>query len=238
MNLPNLSQEDILKRLYGYLPTSWFGEDSKNLHSIMEGAAQAFLWVYQLEQFANYQLRIAAATGDTLDAISKDFFGGFLHRGLNESDDSFRKKIQAILLKEKATRPAMENILEYITGNKPLIIEGGSSSGAFAWDVSAYDMGVPFGTGDGSLAYQCFITVYLNSGVGIPTPYSGYAGNATPGFPSGEALGGYDLNSSQCIAPLCYGDDIESYLTTTLILNVINLFKPVGTICWVKFAEV
>jgi hypothetical protein len=232
MYLPNLDQENISNRLYSYFPHSWFSEENKTLLAELQGAASVFLWLYQVDQYINTQMRLQTMTGDMLDLFAKDYFGNFLSRGAGESDNSFRTRIQAVLLTEKATRPAMENVLEYLTGYKPLIIEGGYSEGVWVWDYSAYDLGDVWGGGANELAYQCFITVYMVAGDGVKTPYSGYA------FADGTGLGGYGQLSTECEAPFCYGDNIQSYLTTTFILNIINLFKPTGTVCWVRFESV
>jgi hypothetical protein len=226
MNLPDISIENIERRLRSYLPPSWFGDTPLVLDTTLTGIANILQWIYTLEQYVNPQLRIKTATGSILDLIAEDFFGDAIVRQTNEDDDSFRLIILSCLLREKATRPAMESVIEFITGYKPLIIESAFPEGTFVWDVSYWDNGELWGGGDGSLAYQCFIIVYMSGATEIAAPYS----------PWDSSLGAYDLVRGQYT--FCYADDVQISLTQELILRVINLFKVFGTVCWVKFEQI
>lgn len=221
-----VTKEDIKKRLYSYFPHSWFRENNTNINIILEGMAVVAYWIYTFQEAARKELRIKTAANGILDLISQDFYDGYIERNSGESDEDFKLRILSNLLREKATRPAMEAAIEYVTGYKPLIIEPGFGypDNAFTYDLSAYDIGI---YGD-NLPYQCFITVYCNNTFNQTSSiYSGYD----------VPLGAYDLIAGECILPFCYGENINKN-NQNLILSVINLCKPAGTICWVSFEEV
>ncbi len=122
------TQQNIVNRLISDLPNKWFGNISQantpKLYALLEGSANTSAYIFNFIEFADLQTRIQTSTGIYLDYTSLDYFDGALPRHQGENDTSFRKRILANLLLERATRPAMVQVLTLLTGRAPIIIEG------------------------------------------------------------------------------------------------------------------
>ncbi|MFN3886151.1 MAG: hypothetical protein ACK4MG_04260 [Aquabacterium sp.] len=115
-------QADMLSRLKAVLPR-WFPDASPILDAVLAGWASAHAAVYDLIRFGELQARIRTATDGWLDMIASDFFGNTLVRAVGQSDRSFRNRILVNLLRERATRNALRQVLLDVTGREPVIIE-------------------------------------------------------------------------------------------------------------------
>src|SRR6202030_668805 len=107
------------------------------------------------------------ATGDNLDLISQDYLGSELPRRQGESDKSYRNRISATLLQEKATRFGLQNALYLLTGIQPILFEPWRSPDAGCCNTSGF-CNISL-CGSGSYAYQGFIDVFVQ-------PYQGMQG--------------------------------------------------------------
>lgn len=199
------------------------------------------------------------AYSDNLDLIAQDFFGSYLTRGADESDDNFRNRILVNVMSLKASRPAMQAALTNLvapafeqagftpfsayngTNGKPdyqpLIIENESPA-----DTGAYNTIDPVrgptlafnslgGYGSGSYPYTCTIYVFLPNANGLGT----FPGFNTPGeSPNAVAGEGFGLSAYTPMPPLWYGSDslLNYYVTAADVQNVIFLTKVLGTICY------
>jgi len=225
------SKEDVYNRLVTQL-VDWFGTD----HAVLDAVLQAYVTTgvlnYSQLVYDNLQMRLQTATEDNLDLIAEDYFGlNGLPRRPGESDDSYRNRISANLLQERATRRGMDNALYILTGYHPIIFEPWRplDCGGYNVDNSPYTIG--YGThgayGSGSYAYQCFINVFVSAYQGMASR-SGY----------NSYYFGYNATGSPAIG--WYGG---SYLDSTVvsdqdIYQTINLTKVEGTICWVAIHRI
>jgi hypothetical protein len=217
-------QADIFARLKGYLPTRWFGSASDStpiLDAVLTGIATCLSFIYSLYAYTKLQTRIATATDGWLDMISGDFFGLALPRKTGESDNSFRSRIQANLLRPKATRGAVTQALVALTGRTPVIVEPARPADTGAYGGPSIGYGAAGAYGSMLLPYQCFITAYRpHSSVGIAS-VAGY----------GISTGGYGQASRAEYA------DITAFnagVTDTDIFAVIDAVKPAATIAWTR----
>jgi hypothetical protein len=222
------SHDGIYTRLTQQLPQSWWG----TLHPVEDELLEGFITTAELNygQF-NYvflQLRIQTATGNNLDLISQDYFGGMLPRNTGENDDSFRNRILATLLQEKTTRYGMQNALFLLTGFEPTIFEPWNY-----YDCGAYNnyTSLAYNTvgsyGSASYPGEVFIDVYVN-GYDSMGNYSGY----------NDYYGGYNTAGSGAV--LWYGNNslILETVTDENIYQTINLTKPEGVLCWVSIHRI
>jgi hypothetical protein len=113
---------DMRARLRSVLPPR-FSDSNPILEGLIAGAAAILVSAYSLYAYAVEQARIATTTGIWLDLIAQDFFGVGLLRLINETDDAYRSRILASLFRPQATRSAISNVVEGLTGEKPTIIE-------------------------------------------------------------------------------------------------------------------
>jgi len=216
------SDNDLYRRLLTQL-ADWFGNVGS--HPVLDVVLEAFIntgtFHYTQYQYVVLQTRIKTATDDNLDQISKDFLGDELPRRGDESDDSYRNRILATILQEKATRYGMSNALYILTGYYPLIFEPWNSVDAGACNSTAY-CNISY-CGSGSYPYQCFIDVYV----------SGYTGMGNYGGCNTNVMGCniIDVNARNW----CGGGSLDSTpISDDDIYKLINLTKQEGTICWVK----
>lgn len=224
---------DIYRRLIAQLPP-WFGTDHPVLDSLLAGYVSPTVFHYNQIQYVFQQTRIKTATGNNLDLVSQDFFGDALPRratsnGYPESDDSFRARILANILQERATRFGIYNALLLLTGIPPILFE--------PWrplDTGGYNVASTMGYsthglyGSGSYPYQGFIDVFL-------PPFQGLA--YYPGY-NLPTSAGYNLQDG--IASLWYGGDslVFRIITPEDVYQTVQMTKVWGTICWVAIHQI
>lgn len=215
----------IYNRLIAQLPP-WYGTDHSVLDAVLQGYVATAGFNYRQLMYDLVQMRLQTAIGDNLDLISQDYFGGALPRRDDEDDYSFRTRISANLLQERATRRGMENALYILTGYYPTIFEPWKPSDCGGYNVANAPQTIGYGThgsyGSSSYAYQCFIDVYVDgyygmaSRAGYNTDYMGYNAAGAP------AIGWYGGVS-----------EMKTIITDADIYQTINFTKVHGTVCWV-----
>ena len=215
------------------------------------GKGASFNTVYA-QTFPQYPI----AFSNNLDLISQDFFGSVLPRRAGESDDNYRNRILANVMRLKCTRPAMISALTNLV--TPAFIEAGIPvtppeiyEGWYPADNGGYNVyqALAFGTnggfngvgayGDGQFgnnggAYTCTIVVFLPQGQGLEY----FTGLSTDGesVTWGVGLGSPAITPSTPaidIPPTWLGDfsELNYNVTEQDILNCINLTKLLGTVC-------
>lgn len=225
-----INNKYIYDRLVSQLPP-WYGTDYTVLDTVLQAYVTTSGFNYNQLIYDLAQMRLQTAAGDNLDLLSQDYFGGALPRREGEDDDSFRKRISANLLQERATRHGMENSLYILTGYYPNIFEPWRPSDCGGYNVANAPQTIGYGThgsyGSSSYAYQCFIDVYVDgyygmaSRAGYNTDYMGYNAVGAP------AVGWYGGQSER-----------KSILTDEDIYQTINFTKPEGTTCWVAIHRI
>jgi hypothetical protein len=209
-------QNDIFNRLKDNL-VPWFGNDTPNLDALLQGAAKTDNTIYNLITNANLQTRIRTATGDALDLISLDFFGGKLPRKPGENDVSFRTRILANLVQERATRRGMITVLTNLTGLEPAVVEGFSPFGIGAYDQTFYyDNGYGYG-------WLEPYTAIIYAKKPQPTGFLGVGAYDVSGF-------GYDFYFNNAYIDL--SQEIV-FVSDQDIIDAIQATKPFGTYMYI-----
>lgn len=211
--------DDFRARLRAQLPWNWFPDDAPVLDTVLQGLAAVWEWAYALVAYVKLQTRIKTATGSNLDIAGLDFFGDSLARKPQEGDEAYRRRILINLFRERVTRNGMYQALLDLTGTPPIIIEPGRLADTGGWSTygAAYSAAGVYGSQ--SLAYQCFITVFIKPGQGV----AGIAGYNT-------TYSGYGTQRSAWIS----AEMLRSQITQQDVLDVINATKAEGITCWVR----
>lgn len=223
-------QNDCFWRLRQALPGAWFpvpainADGSPQLVTLIDrllwGMAWMLAFAYSLLVYIRLQTRIASASDGNLDLIAGDFFGLGLPRDANESDASYRARIQVQMFRPRATRPALAAILAQLTGNEPLIIEPQrpADCGGYGRPVMGYGAAGRYG----SLAcpYQAFVEVYRPRSIGVAN---------TPGY--GCPQGGYGVACEWVAA----GSLIS--LSDANIFAAVESVRPIGSRVWVRLMD-
>ena len=157
---------DMLARIKAVLPARWFPDATPLLDGVVTGLAEAGAWLYALLATVKLQTRLKTATGGFLDMIAQDYFGGRLPRRTGQSDDSFRVRIETELFRDRGTRGAVIEVLNYLTGRSPVVFEPARPADTCAWGM-ALGYGVAGGWGSLMLPFQCFVTAYRPTNQGI-----------------------------------------------------------------------
>ena len=225
VSIPIGGELDVYNRLIAQLPLEWWGISHANLDTILAAFVDTGSFHYSQYLYVVLQTRIKTATDINLDIISSDYLGDELPRRVGELDESFRTRILATLIQEKATRRGMINAIYNLTGIKPVIFEPWNptdTGGYNDYQALAYNTVGTYGSG--SFAYQAFIDVYVGPFDGMAS-YGGYNSYTT---------GGYNVFGGD--ATLWYGG--ASIQTTIIsdfdIYKIINLVKVYGTVIWTK----
>jgi hypothetical protein len=168
---------DIISRIKAVLPTRWFPDTSPVLNALLCGPATAWSTLYTLLALVRSQSRLATVAGDFLDGFSRDFFGGRLDRRPAETDDLYRQRVAAALVREHATRTSLEVVLTDLTGRPPGIFEPARPADTGAYAGPALGYGVAGAWGNLSMPFQVFVSAYRLPPAGI----SNVAGYGTGG---------------------------------------------------------
>jgi len=154
-------QAEFTNRLQQLVPHGWFSNGLVPVRdALLTGIANIFAFVLSLLAHVRLQSRIATATGGFLDMIAWDFFGSNLVRQANQTDTSFRSRIQSAIFLERATRKAVITILTQVTGRVPTVFEPQRAVGTGAYNVGvvAYDIAGAYGSLN--IPYQSFVTAF------------------------------------------------------------------------------
>ena len=212
---------DFQSRIKSLLPANWFKGSTPILDGTLTGVSTALSSVYGLTAYARLQTRIATATDGFLDLISFDFFGNTLPRASNETDASFRSRIQVELLLERGTRKGLIEALTLLTGRAPIVFEPARPADTGAYNTNTMGYNVAGGYGSLALPFQVFVVAYRPIGQGIPN-VAGY----------GDPEAGYNSTSG------AYVDlDMETGVTDSAIYSLISSVAPVATIAWTQIVS-
>lgn len=211
---------DFVSRLQRLIPNGWFTVGQSPLRDgLLTGIANTLSFVHSLLAYLRLQARISTATDGFLDLIAADFFDNSLFRTANQSDDSFRARIIASVLRERGTRNAVTSILEQLTGRTPIVFEPQRplDTGVYGGPGLAY--GLVGGYGSLSLPYQSFVTAFRPLGQGIPN-IAGY------GIPTGA----YSTPSQADYASL----SMIQGITDSDLYSAIDSVRPAGFTIWAR----
>jgi len=150
---------DFLRRLKAVLPSAWFADSTPILDGVLSGAADAWATLYELLQYVVTQTRISSATGQWLDFVAADFFGGRLRRGAGEGDSELRDRIDRRLNRQRVTRGAMIANLVELTGRQPVIVEPANPNDTGVWGC-AMGWGVAGVWGSMTMPQQVFVAAF------------------------------------------------------------------------------
>lgn len=217
--------DDMLRRQKAVLPRGWFPDVPPVLDGVLTGFATVAAHIAALIAYGRLQTRLSTATDGWLDLLAYDFFGLRFKRALNESDDAWRARIKAEILRPRATRASIIQALTTLTGRAPRFFEpanvldtGGLGDGSQAsppWCGMAWNVCGRWG----SMNYpgQAFITAYRPNGQGVPF-VSGY----------NEAAGGYGAGSIEYVGV----KQITGPISDAQIYATADDTKAAGTLMW------
>jgi hypothetical protein len=204
-------QMDMAARIRSVLPRGWFPDTAPGavsatpvLDGILAGLGNAWAWVYSFTQYAHQQMRVQTATGTFLDMSAQDYFGpdGLLRKA-SEGDAAYSTRIQANLLREKATRAGLISAVTSLTGRAPVVFEPRDPRDCGGYGMGTLGYGTAGGYGSLGLPFQCFVTAFRPNIGGIV----GLQGYYSP-------TGGTDLNpASASLAGMASG------LTNSMIVG-------------------
>jgi hypothetical protein len=218
-------QPNIVQRIKATLPAGWFGEDTPVLDSVLNSLAAGWVGLLGLLDYVTSQTRIGTAFDGWLDLVAVDFFGPRLERRFQESDVSFRQRIQAELLRDRCTRAAIYDSLLALTSRPPLIFEPtnpqdtGCFSTAGVTEAGCFGFCISGGWGNLNSPFQAFVTAYRPIPVGV-AKINGWGGSLG-GF--GTGLSSYINDNSNA----SWADDSEIYETVAQT-------AAAGTIVWIS----
>ena len=225
---------DMTWRMFSVLPRRWFPalDAAPILSGVLAGVGWAWSYAYSLIGYVDEQTRITTATGAFLDMVAVDFFGSMLSRHPGEADGSFRQRIIANLLPERATRAGVLSALSSLTSGTTRIFEPGrpADTGAYA-TLADPSMGGDCGYGISGLAYgslnlpaQFLILASRPQQLTDALQVNGYG---DPGDPNANrATGGYGVGAIEYASMNFFGavasdHDIRSAIVATIPANAI-----------------
>ena len=207
---------DIVSRIRAVLPARWFPDASPVLEALITGLATAWSALFGLLAFVRAQSRLGTAAGPFLDMFGQDFFGPRLPRRPAEPDALYRTRISAALLREHATRSALQATLLDLTGRNPHIFEPARPADTGAYAGPALGYGVAGAWGNLSLPFQVFVSAHRPPPAGIAT-VAGY-GTAGPLARASLAQSGGQVT------------DADIYAAVTAVL-------PTASIAWTRITN-
>lgn len=208
--------DDCHGRLLVALPSGWMA--GPVVSALLYGVATVLAFCFALLGAVRAQARITTASGDQLDLVAADFFGNALLRSAGEPDASLRARIKAGLFRERGTRKAAVQVLEQLTGYKPLIAEPfqATDCGAYGQALSGYGSAGCYGS------QQCPASAFITA-FHAPGPWAGNLpgyGNANTGY--GAPRGAY--------LPAASLEDAGNQP----IYAALEAARPEGVVWWVR----
>lgn len=217
------SQTDFVGRLRQLLPNGWFADNAPVLNAVLNGCAYCLSLIYSLIAYTKLQTRLATVTDGFLDLAAFDYFGTFLLRRTNESDSSLRVRVFQNLLRQKATRAGIVNLLTQLTGQAPLVFEPWRPLDCGGYDTNICGYDTAGGWGELDIPYQAFVTAYNPIGQGIPS---------IAGYDNPE--GAYDTGSQ---AEWTDESMIAGLVTDADLYAAVADAKLEGTIVWMQITN-
>lgn len=228
-------QNDTFARLKAALPQRWFGSTSDSMpvvDSILTGIGTGLTFIYSLYVYAKAQTRLLSMSDGYLDIFANDFFGSSIQRKANQSDASFKARIQANLFAEKATRKGVVKAITTITGRTPLVFEPNRPA-----DVAV--MGVPAAGGQNYMGIQTSMYVGPARMGSLDSAYTAFIIAYRPLVTGSSAGGAFTDTPTQAAlsTPLAksYTNSLtfqNSSATDADIYQAIDQAKPAATILW------
>lgn len=214
-------------RMRALLPDRWFSDDTPVLGALLRGLGATWAAIYDQIAFAGSQTRIATATGAFLDLSALDYLGGSILRNPGEDDQDFSTRIRREIIRPRATRAALVQVLTDLSGRASRVFEPArpTDTGGYGTLGMTQGTGLGYGLAGGwgslDLPNQVFVNAYRAIGGGIPNVGGYYAG-------SGWAGGGYGLGALQ-YASLDMG---QGQVTDADIYEAVSSVMPVAGIAW------
>jgi hypothetical protein len=206
------------------MPTGWFPDapaDREVLEGVLSMGASLGAHADELIAFADAQNRIRTSSGAFLDLLAFDYFGARFRRRPDELDASFRARIVGEILRERATRRAIEIVVSDLTGRTPRIFEGWRPLDTGAYGVARSGYGVAGRYGSLAMPAQGLVDVFRAPVAGIPN----HPGYGSPWFGYG-ARGGYAALS-----------DVVGPVTDTELYAAVASVVPAGVIAWTRITN-
>lgn len=216
--------DNVIQRLRSVLPP-WFPDPTKApiLTAILSGTADGFSFVFSYLQYAKLQTRIKSATGGWLDLIAWDYFGSRFRRRSGEADGVFKPRLLAELTRPRATRSAIIQAVQDLTGVAPLVFEPWNPADCGGYGIGTSGYGVAGCYGSLSFPNQLFITAVLAGGQGVPD-IGGYGAG-----PIGYGVAGEYIDNNQ-ITGAVTDADIYSTVAQTIAAGVTAWVDIVGAL--------
>ena len=222
-------QSDFAGRIQAVLPAGWFGDETPVLDSVLGGFGNSLAQSYALVQQALASVLNTTASDIWLDLHAQDFLGNSVLRRIQESDASFRTRVQAAIFPPAVTRQALIDRLTLLTGRAPVVFEPTQPIDTGAYGYGGLGYNASGGYGSLALPFQAFVTVFRPHSQGVPL-LAGYSG---------------DL-SSPVYAPLGYGTGLGSYVdiaqafdgvTDADIYHAVAATEAAGSIVWTRISS-
>lgn len=225
-NMATGDENDMLARLKVVLPSAWFKRPAPIKDAVLVGIGQMHATNFALLDYVKQQGRVARATDVFLDIAAQDYTGTRVVRRLQESDDSFRSRLQAALLPAAATRRAMITRLTQLTGNAPKVFEPTQPMDTGAYGYGGLGYNAAGGYGALTLPFQAFVAVKRPVFQGVPY-WAGYNGNATTPI---YTPGGYGVRL------LAYSNITQAFdgVTDADIYQAVEDTQPAGATVWTQ----
>lgn len=217
----SISVADLLGRLKMVLPARWFSDNAPVLDAVLSGVANAWVEVFSLLDEADAQRRIGTAGGVFLDIAALDYFGQGLTRRAAEVDTAYSVRIQQNLVRPRATRASVVQVLQDLTGRTPSVFEPRNPADTGGYNVNM-GYGLAGGYGSMTIPYQFFVRAYRPNSL----PVSNASGYVT-------GPGGYNA------APAFYADttDFQGNINDAEIYANVASVVPTTSIAWTNISN-
>lgn len=212
--------QDMARRIKAVLPAGWFPDPAPTLWALLNGFGAGLAAIYSQISFAKIQTRLATATGVFLDMAALDYLGGRLVRRPGESDVSFSARLRQEILRPRATRQAVAQVLTDLTGRAPVVFEPARPTDTGGYGI-AMGYGVAGDYGNINLPAQSFVVAYRGS-------ISGFASVSGYGAPAG----GYGVGAMEYVNGSGAGQ-----ITDANIYAAVQSVMPAGSIAWVQILD-
>jgi hypothetical protein len=226
--IPTITPAQFAQRLAALFPNGWASQDAKSggvLYALLLALGTQLNAVLGQVQYADSAVYVGSETAPELDLAGLDFYGGSRPRPPGANDAAYAALILSGLFQPAATRIAIFNAIQRLTGYPPRMIEPWNPNDTGAWDTN----GVSFWDVDNAQS------PFLWTGEEAATAFIKTAPPVSTSNPNANQLFAWDAGAYWDVQTSAFYDTVFNPIVS--IYQLINNIRAIGVSVGVRIVS-